>query len=191
MTATITLLETRRFQDARGWFTETYAAPRLAALGIHERFVQDNHSYSKSAGTFRGIHFQSPPCAQAKLVYCLRGAIIDYVLDLRVGSPTFGRLVWANLSAVNGRQIFVPVGFGHGFLTLEDHTEVAYKVSQSYAPELEMGIAWNDPDLAIEGPLVGREPILSSKDAALPRLAQIESPFVYDGIPMTAVGCLD
>jgi dTDP-4-dehydrorhamnose 3,5-epimerase len=191
MTATVTLLETRRFTDRRGWFAETYSAPRLADQGIYDRFVQDNHSYSESEGTIRGLHLQIRPRAQAKIVRCIRGAILDVAVDLRRGSPTFGRWVTASLTASNGRQLYVPVGFAHGFLTLEDHTEVVYKVSDTYMPELEMGVRWNDPDLAIDWPLRQLTPILSDGDAALPRLSEIESPFVYDGIPMTAMGCLD
>lgn len=191
MNATVILLETRRFTDRRGWFAETYSAPRLSDQGIYDHFIQDNHSYSERAGTIRGLHFQVLPGAQAKLVRCVRGAIFDVVVDLRRGSPTFGRGITASLTASNGRQLYVPVGFGHGFLTLEDHTEVTYKVSDIYAPELERGVVWNDPDLAIDWPLGDLTPILSDRDAALPRLSEIESPFVYDGIPMTAVGCLD
>jgi dTDP-4-dehydrorhamnose 3,5-epimerase len=191
VTASITIIQTNRLKDNRGWFTESYSAPRLAEHGVKEYFVQDNHSYSKSAGTIRGFHFQSPPRAQAKLVSCLCGAVFDCVLDLRVGSPTFGRVASATLTASNGRQLYVPVGFGHGFLTLEDHTEVAYKVSDIYAPELERGVLWNDPELSIDWPLGERRPILSDRDVSLPRLTEIESPFLYDGIPMTAVGCLD
>lgn len=190
-TATVTLLETRRFTDARGWFVETYSERWLASFSIHDRFVQDNHSCSAKALTLRGIHFQPPPRAQAKLVRCLRGSVIDCAVDLRRGSPTYGCSALATLSADNGRQMFIPKGFGHGFLTLEDYTEVAYKVSDIYAPEAEMGVVWNDPDLAINWSMADLEPILSGRDLALPTLAELHSPFVYDGIPMTTAGQLD
>jgi dTDP-4-dehydrorhamnose 3,5-epimerase len=191
MKASVTLLETRRFVDDRGWFAETYATLRMSRHGIHDQFVQDNTSCSTRAGTLRGLHFQAPPKAQAKLVYCTKGAIFDVVVDLRRGSPTFARSATVKLSASNGRQLYVPIGFGHGFLTLEDHTEVAYKVSNLYEPDLEQGVAWNDPDLAISWPLERRTPILSDRDAGLPKVSEIESPFVYDGIPMNALGGLD
>src|SRR5262245_26055385 len=150
---TVRLVETRRFVDERGWFCETYRQDRLAALGIAEIFVQDNQSMSLAAGTLRGIHFQSPPCAQAKLVRCLAGRIWDVAVDLRRGSPTFGRSVAAELSADNGRQLYIPVGFGHAVLTLEPNSEVAYKVSDFYAPDHDRGVRWDDPELAISWPI--------------------------------------
>jgi dTDP-4-dehydrorhamnose 3,5-epimerase len=173
-----------RHGDARGWFTESYSKRDLAAQGINCDFVQDNHSYSAARGTLRGIHYQAPPHAQAKLVRCLAGAIWDVAVDLRAGSPTFGKWVAAELTASGGEQLFVPAGFGHGFITLTENAEVAYKTSDYYAPECDGGIAWNDPDLTIAWPLDGIEPVLSGKDAALPRLAEWESPFAYDGQPM-------
>lgn len=190
MAASIVLVETRRFGDSRGWFSETYAEARYAALGIDLRFVQDNQSYSAFAGTLRGIHFQTPPHAQAKLVRCPRGRIIDYAVDLRKGSPTFGKHAFAELSAENGRQLFVPVGFGHAFVTLEPDTEVAYKVSDVYAAACDGGIAWDDPALGIDWPLPASGAVLSDKDKVLPRLADFDSPFVYDGVPMAATGDL-
>ena len=190
MAASIVLVETRRFGDSRGWFSETYAEARYAALGIDLRFVQDNQSYSAFAGTLRGIHFQTPPHAQAKLVRCPRGRIIDYAVDLRKGSPTFGKHAFAELSAENGRQLFVPVGFGHAFVTLEPDTEVAYKVSDVYAAACDGGIAWDDPDLGIDWPLPASGAVLSDKDKVLPRLADFDRPFVYDGVPMAATGDL-
>ena len=181
------LITPRRFGDDRGWFSETYHERRLRDLGIMADFVQDNHSYSKQAGTIRGIHFQRPPHAQAKLVRCVRGRIFDVAVDLRRASPTFGRYVAAELSADNGRQLFVPAGFGHAFLTLEVDCEVIYKVDDYYAPETEGGIGWNDPTVAIEWPAVdGIEsfPMLSAKDAALPHLADAVFDFPYDGTPL-------
>lgn len=187
---TVTLIETRRFGDARGWFSETYVEARYAALGVDVRFVQDNQSYSAFAGTIRGIHFQAPPHAQAKLVRCPRGRIIDYAIDLRKGSPTYGKVAFAELSADNGRQLFVPVGFGHAFITLEPDTEVAYKVSDVYAADCDGGIIWDDPALGIDWPLPEGGAVLSDKDRLLPRLADFDSPFAYDGVPMAATGDL-
>jgi dTDP-4-dehydrorhamnose 3,5-epimerase len=179
------LVTTRRFADARGWFSETFNARRFAAGGIEAAFVQDNHSLSGQEGTLRGIHFQRAPQAQAKLVRCLRGRIYDVAVDLRRASPTFGHWVGAELSSRGGEQLFVPAGFGHAFLTLEPDCEVAYKVDAYYAPEADGGIAWDDPALAIEWPLGGRQPLLSDKDASLPRLADAAFEFPYDGRPLT------
>ncbi|HET7198931.1 MAG TPA: dTDP-4-dehydrorhamnose 3,5-epimerase, partial [Burkholderiales bacterium] len=160
------------------------SARRLRQSGIDLVFVQDNHVYSREAGVLRGLHFQAPPHAQAKLVRCVRGRVWDAAVDVRRGSPSYGRSVFAELSAENGLQLFVPVGFAHGYVTLEAETEVEYKASDFYAPESEGGVAWNDPDLALPWPLGGREPILAAKDRALPRLADLESPFAYDGAPL-------
>ncbi len=180
----VKLIHTRRFGDDRGWFVETYHQPRWAAQGIVETFVQDNHSYSKPVGTIRGIHFQGPPRAQAKLVRCSRGRIMDYVVDLRAGSPTYGRHVAVELSADNGDQLYVPTGFGHAFVTLDPDTEVIYKVSDIYAPETDGGIRWDCPTIGIDWPLPPEGPTLSPKDTALPLLAEWTSPFAYDGEPL-------
>lgn len=181
----VTLIKTRRFGDNRGWFSETYVDRRWREQGADAQFVQDNHSYSAAPGTIRGIHFQAPPHAQAKLVRCVRGRIMDYAIDLRAGSPTFGKHVAAELSAENGEQLFIPVGFGHAFITLEPDCEVLYKVSDYYAPECDGGIRWDCPGLGIDWPLNGREPSLSPKDSQLPFLADFSSPFVYAGGPLT------
>jgi dTDP-4-dehydrorhamnose 3,5-epimerase len=181
---TVRLIETRRFADDRGWFSETYRQDQLAGLGIADIFVQDNHSLSRMAGTLRGIHFQVPPRAQAKLVRCLRGRILDVAVDLRRGSPTFARSVSVELSGENGRQLYIPVGFGHALLTLEPDTEVAYKVSDFYAPGHDKGIRWDDPDIAIGWPFEQAALVLSQKDAALPALSDFDSPFAYDGQPL-------
>jgi dTDP-4-dehydrorhamnose 3,5-epimerase len=173
----------RRFEDPRGWFSETYQRDRFHAAGIDADFVQDNQSWSKPAGTLRGVHFQTPPHAQAKLVRCLKGRIWDVAVDLRSASPTYGQWVAAELTAARGEQLYLPAGFGHGFVTLEPETEVAYKVDAFYAPECDGGIAWNDPDLAIAWPLHGA-PELSDKDARLPALKDFVSPFPYDGRPL-------
>jgi dTDP-4-dehydrorhamnose 3,5-epimerase len=177
----------RRFEDPRGWFCETYQRDRFRAAGIDADFVQDNQSWSKPAGTLRGVHFQTPPYAQAKLVRCLKGRIWDVAVDLRVDSPTCGQWVAAELTAAGGEQLYIPAGFGHGFLTLEPETEVAYKVDAFYAPECDGGIAWNDPDLAISWPLPGAAPQLSDKDAHLPAFKDFVSPFAYDGRPLELV----
>ena len=181
----VKLVETKRFEDDRGWFVEAYNVERFAALGIAEHFVQDNHSLSRPAGTIRGLHFQLPPSGQAKLVRCIAGSIFDVAVDLRVGSPTFGRWVGAELSADNQRQLFVPVGFAHGFVTLEPETQVTYKVTALYDPKLDAGIRWNDEEIGIDWRLPAcREPRLSPKDAALPLLSSFKSPFPYDGAPL-------
>ncbi|TCP29689.1 dTDP-4-dehydrorhamnose 3,5-epimerase [Sphingomonas sp. BK235] len=177
------LIEPRRFGDARGWFTETYNEAAFHARGINVRFVQDNHSLSVPAFTLRGLHFQTPPHAQDKLVRCIRGSIFDVAVDLRSGSPSYGRWIGAELSAENGRQLFVPVGFAHGFLTLEPDSEVVYKCSALYAPAHDGGVRWDS--VAIDWPLpAGATPQLSDKDHALAALADFDSPFAYDGRPL-------
>lgn len=178
------LITPPRFGDARGWFSESYSKRQLLELGIDIEFVQDNHSFSASRGTLRGVHFQSPPHVQTKLVRCIAGAIWDVAVDLRAGSPTYGNWVAAELTASGGEQLYVPGGFGHGFITLSDNVEVAYKASNYYAPQCDGGVIWNDPDIAIDWPLTNLAPILSSKDWALPRLEDFTSPFPYDGAPL-------
>jgi dTDP-4-dehydrorhamnose 3,5-epimerase len=174
----------KRFADARGWFSETYQRDRFLAAGVDADFVQDNQSYSAPAFTLRGIHFQTPPHVQAKLVRCLRGRIWDLAIDLRRGSPSYGKWVAAELSGDKGEQLYIPGGFGHAFLTLEPDCEVAYKTSDFYAPDCDGGIRWDDPSLAIPWPLAGRLPELSDKDKALPLLSEFASPFPYDGRPL-------
>ena len=174
----------QRFADARGWFTETWHEERFQKLGVNARFCQDNQSVSVKAGTLRGLHFQRTPHAQAKLVRCLRGRIFDVAVDLRRESPTFKYWVGVELSADRGNQLFVPAGFGHAFITLEDDCHVAYKVDAYYAPSADGGIRWNDPELAIEWPMTGSGPVLSDKDAALPLLANSNFEFPYDGKPL-------
>lgn len=167
----------RRFEDERGWFSETFNQDVLnEALG-GVAFVQDNQSLSRKQGTMRGMHFQIPPKAQDKLVRVLRGAVLDVAVDLRRDSRTFGRWVAAELSAEAGSQIFVPKGFAHGFLTLEPDTEVLYKVSDYYSRDHERGLVWNDPDLAIAWPLVETEITIADRDRAFPRLAVLDNYF--------------
>lgn len=174
----------RRIGDERGWFSETYNARRLAEHGIINAFCQDNQSLTRATGTLRGLHFQRPPHAQAKLVRCLAGRIFDVAVDIRRASPTFGRWVGTELSADNGRQLFVPVGYAHAFLTLEPDCMVGYKVDDFYSAECDTGIIWNDTDIGIEWPIDG-VPHLSPKDSALPRLAAaLDVEFDYDGEPL-------
>ena len=174
----------RRHLDPRGWFSETFHQQRLADLGIRCRFIQDNQSYSARAGTLRGLHFQLPPHAQAKLIMVLRGRILDVAVDVRRGSHTYGRHVSVEISADAGQQVYIPVGFAHGFLTLTDDVLVMYKVSDYYAPDCDGGIRWDDPDIAIPWPMRATDIIVSEKDSRLPRLAEFDSPFAYDGHPL-------
>ena len=178
------LIKPKRFGDDRGWFAETYNRRAYGAMGVDADFCQDNHSMSRAPGVLRGLHFQAPPNAQAKLVRCVRGRLWDVAVDIRKGSPTYGQSVAAELSAANGLQLYVPIGFAHGFITLEPHTEVEYKASAFYAPDCEGGLIWDDPDLALPWPAEPGSPILSEKDKILPRLADFISPFSYDGAPM-------
>jgi dTDP-4-dehydrorhamnose 3,5-epimerase len=167
----------RRRDDSRGYFVETYHAADWAAAGIRSSFVQDNESHSAKAMTVRGLHFQIPPMAQAKLVRVLRGRIFDVAVDIRRGSPTYGRWCAATISAEGGEQIFVPRGFAHGFCTLEPDVVVAYKVDSYYARECDAGLMWNDPDLAINWPTAGGVVSVSERDRTLPRFRDFESPF--------------
>jgi len=181
----VRLILPKRFRDDRGWVTEVYAKPTFAKIGIDCKFVQDNHSLSVPAFTLRGLHFQKPPRGQDKLVQCIRGRIFDVAVDIRKGSPTFGQWVGAELSAKSGQQIFIPIGFAHGFVTLEDNCEVTYKCSDTYASKSEGGIRWNDPAININWPIpFGTIPKLSTKDAAQPLLADFDSTFPYDGRPL-------
>jgi dTDP-4-dehydrorhamnose 3,5-epimerase len=177
----VRVLVPRRFSDARGWFEESWSRAALRARGIDLDFVQDNHSLSVRAGTVRGLHFQRPPHAQAKLVRVLAGAILDVAVDARVGSPTYGAWVGVELSAENARQLLIPVGFLHGFVTREADTEVAYKCTDVYAPQCDGAVAWDDPDLGIDWGLGGAAAVLSDKDRAAPGWAGWRSPFVWEG----------
>ena len=165
------IVKPRAFEDARGWFMETYTQADLAQQGIDHVFVQDNHSLSRDVGTLRGLHYQLPPFAQDKLVRCVRGRIWDVAVDIRRGSPTFRQWFGLELSAENRLQLLVPIGFAHGFLTLEPDTEVVYKVSAVYSAAHDAGIRWDDPEIGIDWPMPGAGPVLSDKDAKLPFLA--------------------
>ena len=169
----VILLEPPRFGDSRGWFSEVWSARRFAEVGVDGPFRQDNQSFSQQAGTLRGLHCQIGTHAQGKLVRVLRGRIWDVAVDIRHGSPTYGSHVGAELSAANGQQLWIPVGFLHGFVTLDPDTEVFYKVTADYNRESERGVVWNDPDLALLWPF-GGVPVLSDKDAGLPRLSQCD-----------------
>ena len=173
----VVLLRPRRFGDDRGWFEETWNAKRMADAGLTLDFVQDNQSLSATKGTVRGLHFQAPPFAQAKLVRVVQGAILDVAVDLRRGSPSFGRWVCAELSAENGAQLLVPRGFAHGFVTLTDATAVCYKVDGYYDRASEGGIRFDDADLAIDWGLAPGEAILSAKDAVLPSFQDVGAVF--------------
>lgn len=173
----VRVLSPRKYADPRGFFSETYNNKALAAFGIDINFVQDNHSYSAEKGTVRGLHFQTAPFAQDKLVRVARGSVFDVVVDLRRGSPTYGRHVSIVLSAEAWNQVLVPVGFAHGFMTLEPDTEVIYKVSNYYSPDQDKGLLWNDPALGIAWPLAENDALLSEKDRIQPRLAQLVTPF--------------
>ena len=170
------LITPRRFGDRRGYFGETYSRRRYADLGVGEEFVQDNHSLSCAVGTLRGLHFQSPPNSQAKLVRCGSGAIFDVAVDIRRGSPSYGDWTGHILTAENGHQLFIPVGFAHGFVTLEPRSEIVYKCTNYYAPETEGAVHWDS--CGIDWPL-SECPVLSDKDAIAPALVDFESPFIF------------
>ena len=166
-----------RHGDDRGWFSEVFRADQLAAGGIACTFVQDNQSYSAPVGTVRGLHFQTPPDAQAKLVRVIAGAILDVAVDIRTESPTFGWHVAVRLDAEAGEQLFVPAGFAHGFCTLAPDTMVAYKVDAYYSRQSDRSLLWNDPALAIPWPVSGVDAHLSGKDLRAPRLAELGPAF--------------
>ncbi len=174
----VILIEPKIFEDSRGFFMETYKYSEFKENGIEYEFVQDNHSKSKK-GVLRGLHYQLRPMEQGKLVRCIRGRIWDVAVDIRKGSPWYKKWVAVELSEENKLMLWVPPGFAHGFIALEDNTEVFYKVTKEYAPELDRGIIWNDPDIGIKWPI--ENPILSEKDSKLPRLKDAENNFIYGG----------
>jgi dTDP-4-dehydrorhamnose 3,5-epimerase len=180
--AEVKVYHPKRHADGRGYFSEWYNARDLAAAGLNRLFLQDNIALSRDAGTVRGLHFQTPPRAQAKLVGVLRGAALDVVVDVRGGSPTFGRHVAVELSAELGNQIFVPEGFAHGICNLVPDTLVGYKVTEYFDAACDKGIAWDDPDLAIAWPVDAARARLSDRDRRLPKLAALDPPpFRYEG----------
>lgn len=178
----VLILTPARFGDARGFFSESWNRKTLENHGITLDFVQDNHSVSAQLGTVRGLHFQSPPHAQAKLVRCGKGCLFDVAVDIRRGSPTYGRWIGEELSFENGKQLLIPAGFLHGFVTRAPDTEINYKCTDYYAPECDGAVRYDDPDIGIDWGLpAGVTPLLSDKDAKAPLLRDFESPFVYEG----------
>lgn len=178
----VLILTPARFGDSRGFFSESWNRKTLEGQGISLDFVQDNHSLSAQVGTVRGLHFQSPPHAQAKLVRCGKGRLFDVAVDIRRGSPTYGRWIGEELSFENGRQLLIPAGFLHGFITREPDTEIIYKCTDYYAPECDGAVRFDDPDIGIDWGLPeGVTPLLSDKDAKALWLRDFETPFVYEG----------
>ena len=173
----VKIVTPKKHGDARGFFSEVYNKSQWENLGLDFTFVQDNHSFSAVAGTLRGLHFQTPPFAQDKLVRVARGRILDVAVDIRRSSPSFGRFVAVELSAENWRQLLIPLGFAHGFVTLEPDTEVLYKTTANYSPAHDRGIAWDDPDIGLTWPLPSSGPHLSDKDKRWPRLRDAEELF--------------
>jgi dTDP-4-dehydrorhamnose 3,5-epimerase len=174
----VLVVEPAVFGDHRGWFMETYSEAKFQEQNIHYQFVQDNQSYSAVKGTLRGLHFQLNPKAQTKLVRCTRGSIFDVAVDIRQGSPSYGKWFGIELTAENKKQLLIPKGFAHGFMTLTEDVEVQYKCDELYAPECDGGILWNDPDIAIEWP-IDVIPVLSAKDENAPLLKDVTLNFVY------------
>ena len=173
----VKILVPKQYKDHRGFFSEVYNRKALKDIGIAQEFVQDNHSLSVEKGVLRGLHYQLPPMAQDKLIRVVRGSILDVAVDVRRASPTFGQHVAVEISADNWRQIFVPVGFAHGFVTLEPNTEVLYKVSAPYCPEHERGVKWNDPALGINWGVEEGQAILSGRDQNHPPLTGVKDLF--------------
>lgn len=176
----VVILTPRRFGDNRGFFSESWNHPRMVEAGFDIDFVQDNHSLSREAGTLRGLHFQTQPHAQAKLVRCGRGALYDVAVDIRHGSPTFGQGLGIELSFDNGKQVLIPEGFLHGFVTREPNTEIIYKCSDCYAPDCDTAVRFDDPDICIDWGL-SDTPTLSDKDAGSLRLRDLPEYFTWEG----------
>ena len=177
--AGLCLLTPKRFGDDRGFFAETWNQKTLSDLGIDLNFVQDNHSFSRTVGTIRGLHYQSPPHTQAKLVRCGRGRLFDMAVDIRAGSPKYGQWYGVELSFENAQQLLIPAGFLHGFITLEPDTEIVYKCSDFYAPECDGAIRFDDPDIGINWPEASSAPVLSEKDMKAPYLKDFKTPFSF------------
>lgn len=175
----VKIITPKRFADHRGYFSEVYNRRVLAEAGIEIDFVQDNQSHSARRGTLRGLHFQRPPATQAKLTRVVCGSIVDVSVDCRVGSPTYGRYAMVELSAARGDQVLCPHGFAHGILTLEPDTVITYKVDRYYAPQLDLGLRFDDPDLAITWPIPAEDIVLSEKDRSLPRFRDLPDVFTY------------
>jgi dTDP-4-dehydrorhamnose 3,5-epimerase len=176
----VKLFYPKKFGDHRGFFSETYSRKAFAQAGVGAEFVQDNHALSADIGTVRGLHFQIPPMAQTKLIRVSRGAIFDVAVDIRRGSTTYGKWVGATISAKDWNQILVPVGFAHGYCTLEPDTEVVYKVTEFYAPDCDRGLLWNDPAIGVAWPVTEAQAVLSDKDRRQPKLAELPSFFTWN-----------
>tara|TARA_E500000178_G_C17002459_1_gene746404 strand:- start:274 stop:837 length:564 start_codon:yes stop_codon:yes gene_type:complete len=174
----VLLIKPNRFVDHRGFFAEIYNRQKYLQMGVDVDFVQDNHSVSRKVGTLRGLHFQAPPHAQGKLVRCANGALFDVAVDIRRGSSTYGNWAGYELSADNGYELYVPVGFAHGFVTLEPYSEIVYKCSDYYSPHNQGSLRWDDPSIGIEWPLISN-PVLSEKDAIAPLFENFVSPFIF------------
>lgn len=172
------ILEPQVFGDSRGWFMETWSQKKMEDAGLTYHFVQDNQSYSAQKGTLRGLHFQNGDASQAKLVRCGKGTVLDVVVDLRKGSPTYKKWAAVELSAENKRQLMIPRGFAHGFLTLTDDVEFLYKADNLYSPEADRNIIWNDPEIGVEWGI--KNPIISAKDQKAPKLCDSDVDFVYE-----------
>ncbi len=177
----VRIITPARFGDERGFFSESWNFRRMSEEDLDIRFVQDNHSFSVTEGTVRGLHYQSPPHAQAKLVRCGRGRLFDVAVDIRRGSPTYGKWVGVELSFENGKQLLIPEGFLHGFVTREPDTEIVYKCSDYYAPECDGAVRYDDPSIGIDWKLGNIAPTLSEKDAAAPSFKDLHSPFEFEG----------
>lgn len=177
----VILITPRKLGDNRGYFMETFRDDRFRAVAGEYAFAQDNQSLSAQGGTIRGLHFQLEPRAQGKLVRCIRGALFDVAVDIRKGSPTYGRHVAVELTAENACQLWVPPGFAHGFCTLAPDTEISYKVTDYYSPDHDRGLRWNDPALGIDWPVSEEDAVLSGKDRVQPLLADLEASFVFVG----------
>ncbi len=176
----VVVLMPKRFGDDRGFFCESWNKDRMAAAGLDYDFVQDNHSVSAAVGTLRGLHYQAPPHAQDKLVRCGRGRLYDVAVDIRVGSPSYGQWIGVELSFENGKQLLVPKGFLHGFVTREPDTEIVYKCTDFYNDAADGAVRWDDPAIGIDWDLGGTEPVLSPKDRTAPLLSQIGTVFTYE-----------
>jgi dTDP-4-dehydrorhamnose reductase/dTDP-4-dehydrorhamnose 3,5-epimerase len=174
----VVIVDLKVFGDNRGWFAETYSKEKFHQLGVDVEFIQDNHSFSAQKGVLRGLHFQQPPMAQTKLVRCTRGEILDVAVDIRKGSPTYKKWVAVKLTEENKRQLLVPKGFAHGFVTLTDNVEVHYKVDQYYSPENDRGIRYDDPEINVDWGV--EDPILSEKDLKAPLFKDCDIDFVYE-----------
>lgn len=177
----VALVRLRKFSDERGYFFETWSTEKFREAGLPVDFVQDNQAGSAAAGTMRGLHYQIAPHAQGKLIGVIRGSIFDVAVDIRHGSPTFGRSVGVTLTAADPLRLWVPAGFAHGYVTLEPDTEVVYKVTAGYAPKAEGGIRWDDPALGIDWPIPTADMIVNDRDRGWPRLASAPHHFSYDG----------